>query len=151
MQPENTEDCVEYFKTIGLYDECAQKYLYMLNTEEFQSKNGKSKHTLWHELCDLISKNASSIRSVRVEPILRQGIEKYKDQIGQLWNSLATYYIGVGNFERARDIYEEGLEKVITVRDFTQIFEAYSQFEEGLITRQMETANNEGLTEEGFA
>lgn len=81
---------------------------------------------------------------------MRQGIEMYVDQVGQLWNSLASYYIGLGNFERARDIYEEGMAKVLTVRDFTQIFDAYSHFEETLIANLMETANTEGLNEEGI-
>jgi pre-mRNA-splicing factor SYF1 len=40
--------------------------------------------------------------------------------------------------------------KVLTVRDFTQIFDAYSQFEESLITNLMETANQEGLDEDGY-
>ena len=37
----------------------------------------------------------------------------------------------------------------MTVRDFTQIFDAYSQFEESVINKQMELAGEEGLTEEG--
>ena len=44
LEPENVEIYIEYLKKIGLYDECAQKYLFMLNTELFQSKQGKSKH-----------------------------------------------------------------------------------------------------------
>lgn len=61
---------------------------------------------------------------------------------------MASYYIGLGNLERARDIYEEGMNKVMTVRDFTQIFDAYSQFEETLISSLMDLANKEGLDEE---
>lgn len=37
----------------------------------------------------------------------------------------------------------------MTVRDFTQIFDAYSQFEESIINKQMETANERGLNDEG--
>jgi pre-mRNA-splicing factor SYF1 len=44
LMPENTEDHANYLKKIGLYDQCAQKYLFMLNNEDFQSKYGKSKH-----------------------------------------------------------------------------------------------------------
>jgi pre-mRNA-splicing factor SYF1 len=40
------------------------------------------------------------------------------------------------------------MSKVLTVRDFTQIFDAYSQFEEQLISNLMERANDEGLDEE---
>lgn len=146
--PENTEDHANFLKKIGLFDQCAQKYLFMLNHQDFQSKYSKSKHQLWHELCDLLSKNPTKIFTIKVEAILRQGIEKYVDQVGQLWNSLASYYIGLGNFERARDIYEEGMTKVMTVRDFTQIFDAYSQFEESLITNLMEAANSEGIDDD---
>ncbi len=42
--PENTEDHANYLKKIGLIDESVQKYLFMLNNEDFQSKYGKSKH-----------------------------------------------------------------------------------------------------------
>ena len=55
---------------------------------------------------------------------------RYTDQLGHLWNSLADYYIRSGLFERARDIYEEAIQTVTTVRDFTQVFDAYAQFEE---------------------
>lgn len=51
-------------------------------------------------------------------------------------------------FIKARDIYEEGMTKILTVRDFTQIFDAYSQFEESLITNLMERANEEGVDED---
>ncbi len=44
-------------------------------------------------------------------------------QVGHLWNSLADYYIRSGLFERARDIYEESIQTVTTVRDFTQVTE----------------------------
>ena len=42
-------------------------------------------------------------------------------EVGHLWNSLADYYIRSGLFERARDVYEESIQTVTTVRDFTQV------------------------------
>lgn len=48
-------------------------------------------------------------------------------QVGRLWTSLADYYIRRGMFEKARDVYEEGLTSVITVHDFSLIFDAYTQ------------------------
>jgi hypothetical protein len=59
-------------------------------------------------------------------------------QVGRLWCALADYYIRQGLFERARDVYQEGVESVITVRDFTLIFEALTSFEQALIEAQME-------------
>ena len=47
--------------------------------------------------------------------------------VGQLWNSLADYYIRRGNFDKARDVYEEAILTVLTVRDFGDVFDAYAQ------------------------
>jgi hypothetical protein len=44
-----------------------------------------------------------------------------------LWTSLADYYIRRSMFEKARDVYEEGLCSVITVHDFSLIYDAYTQ------------------------
>ena len=104
---------------------------------------------LWNELCDLIAKNPDKVTSLKIEPIIRQGLKRYTDQIGILWNSLADYYIRGGHFERARDIYEEAIQTVITVRDFTQVFDAYAQFEKNLISAKMEAMEEAGPSEEG--
>ena len=37
-----------------------------------------------------------------------------------------------------RDIYEEAIQTVTTVRDFTQVFDAYAQFEELALSKKME-------------
>lgn len=55
---------------------------------------------LWNELCELISKNPEKVKSLKVEPIIRQGIKRYTDQVGVLWNSLADYYLRSGHFEK---------------------------------------------------
>ena len=65
-------------------------------------------------------------------------MRRYTDQVGHLWCSLADYYIRAGLFERARDIYEESIQTVTTVRDFTQVFDAYAQFEELALSKRME-------------
>ena len=44
-------------------------------------------------------------------------------------------------------VYNEAIQSVITVRDFTQIFDAYSQYEETMIQSKMESTTE--LTEEG--
>jgi len=51
---------------------------------------------------------------------------------------------------QARDIYEEAILTVVTVRDFTQVFDAYAQFEESMISAKMETTAKLGPTEEGL-
>ena len=50
---------------------------------------------------------------------------------------------------QARDIYEEAIQTVVTVRDFTQVFDAYAQFEKGSIASRMETMEGVGSTDDG--
>lgn len=50
---------------------------------------------------------------------------------------------------QARDVYEEAIRTVMTVRDFTQVFDSYAQFEESMIAAKMETASELGREEEG--
>ncbi|OMO70432.1 RNA-processing protein, HAT helix [Corchorus capsularis] len=40
--------------------------------------------------------------------------------------------------EKARDIFEEGMKSVVTVRDFSVIFDAYAQFEESMVNDKVE-------------
>jgi pre-mRNA-splicing factor SYF1 len=60
--PENTEDYIEYLATIGRLDEAAIKLAGIVNNENYVSKNGKSNHQLWNELCELISKNPDKVK-----------------------------------------------------------------------------------------
>jgi pre-mRNA-splicing factor SYF1 len=76
---------------------------------------------------------------LNIEAIIQKdGLEVYKDQAGKLWTGLATYWIKRGEFDRAKETFEKGLSSVLTIRDFTQIFDAYAEFCESLISALME-------------
>ncbi|XP_003745749.1 pre-mRNA-splicing factor SYF1 [Galendromus occidentalis] len=137
LSPESRETAVEYLISVGKLNEAAQRMADMVNDPSFTSAEGKSKHQLWMELCELMSKNPDKMQSLNVDAIIRGGLKKYTDQLGKLWCSLADYYIRSKLFERARDIYEEAMSSVLTVRDFAQIFDAYSQFEYTVISKLM--------------
>lgn len=77
----------------------------------------------WVKLCDIPT------TKVDVDTMMRTGITKHP----QLWCKLADFYIRSGRFEKARDIYEEALTEVRTVRDFAMVFDAYAQYEEALL------------------
>ena len=77
------------------------------------------------------------ITCLNADAVIRSGFRKFTDQVGQQWCLLADYYIRQALFEKARDVYEEGIQSVKTVRDFTQIFDAYAAFEEELISTSM--------------
>eukprot|EP00750_Incisomonas_marina_P012374 INCI16752.2.p1 GENE.INCI16752.2~~INCI16752.2.p1 ORF type:complete len:673 (+),score=157.37 INCI16752.2:1141-3159(+) len=112
-------------------------------------KKGKTTHRLWMDLCDLITKHpAEASARVDIEAIIRSGIRRFTDEVGRLWCALADHYIRLANFEKARDVYEEGIETVHTVRDFSMIFDAYTRFEEAMVSAKMELAADEDEEEE---
>ncbi|KAN0075349.1 hypothetical protein V8E55_011372 [Tylopilus felleus] len=79
-----------------------------------------------------------SKRKLNIERIIhKDGLAVYKDQAGRLWCGLATYWIKRGEFDRVNSTFETGITSVLTVRDFTQIFDAYVQFTESLLSAIM--------------
>ncbi|KAI0831159.1 spliceosome complex protein [Trametes gibbosa] len=82
-------------------------------------------------------------RKLNIEDIVRKdGLDVYKDQAGRLWTGLATFWVKRAEFERAKLTFERGLASVLTIRDFTQIFDAYAEFSESLISALMESLAN---------
>ncbi|EAW17609.1 mRNA splicing protein SYF1 [Aspergillus fischeri NRRL 181] len=145
IHPENAEDYIELLVELGRYTEAVKRYMEILDNPRFQSKKGKSNFQLWTEMVDLLVSKAKQIQTgpqvgIDVDAILRSGIDRFADQRGKLWAGLATYWITKGNFEKARDVFEEGITTVMTVRDFTLIFDAYVEFEESIIGSLMEAA-----------
>lgn len=145
IHPEDSEDFIELLLEMGRYSEAIKKYMDILNNPRFRSKVGKSSFQLWSEMVEVLVTHAKEIDTgdtagIDVEAIVRSGIERFADQRGKLWSGLATYWITKGNFERARDIFEEGITTVMTVRDFTLVFDSYAEFEESIIATLMDAA-----------
>ena len=91
-------------------------------------------------------------RKLNIENIIKKdGLEVYKDQAGRLWAGLATYWIKRGEFDRGRETFEKGIKNVVTQRDFNQIFEAYSEFEDSLINSLMDALEDEDDDDEDKA
>ena len=145
IHPEDIEEFIDMLVDHGLYTEAVRKYLDILNNTKYRSKNSKSNFQLWSEMVDLLVAHANEVDTVLapgldVEMIIRSGIERFTDQRGKLWTGLATYWITRGNFEKTRDIFEEGITTVMTIRDFTIIFDSYAEFEESIISTLMDQA-----------
>ncbi|KAL8399596.1 hypothetical protein RB594_000116 [Gaeumannomyces avenae] len=145
VHPEDAEDFIELLVQVGLYTEAVRKYIEILNKPRFASKHGKGHYELWSEMVELVVEHATEVEAnhesgINVERIIRSGIERFADQRGKLWVGLATYWIRRGSFERARDVFEEGITTVMTVRDFTLVFDSYAEFEESVIGALMEVA-----------
>lgn len=138
IEPDLIEEYKDLLETLGFYGEAADQHIKILDNPKFRSSQSKSQFQLWSEFCNLLVRHPREVGTIDVEAVLRSGIQKFTDQKGRLWTSLATYWITLGDMERARDIFEEGLTTVTTVRDFAQIFDAYAEFEELMISRKME-------------
>ncbi|KAK2000640.1 pre-mRNA-splicing factor SYF1 [Colletotrichum falcatum] len=156
VHPEDAEDFIELLTQVGFFTEAIKKYMDILDNPRFMSKHGKGHYELWSEMVDLIVEHAAEIETghetgIDVDKIVRSGIVRFADQRGKLWCGLATYWIRRGSFERARDVFEEAITTVMTVRDFTLVFDSYTEFEESIIGALMEVASDradKGITDE---
>ncbi|CAM6048000.1 unnamed protein product [Sphagnum compactum] len=138
FDPTHIEDFIEFLQSSELWQEAAERLAQVLNDDTFHSSKGRPRHQLWLELCNLLTKHANEVSGLQVDAIIRGGIRRFTDEVGRLWTSLADYYIRRGLFEKARDVYEEGMMSVMTVRDFSMVFDAYTQFEESMLAAKME-------------
>ncbi|XP_021770886.1 pre-mRNA-splicing factor SYF1-like [Chenopodium quinoa] len=137
--PSHIEEFIEFLVNSERWQEASERLAGVLNDDQFFSIKGKTKHRLWLELCELLTKHATEVSGLNVDAIIRGGIRKFTDEVGRLWTSLADYYIRRKLPEKARDVFEEGMMTVVTVRDFSVIFDAYSQFEESMLAYKMES------------
>jgi len=77
-------------------------------------------------------------KKINIENIIQKdGLAVYKDQAGRLWTGLATYWIKRGEFDRAKDVFEEGMKSILTIRDFSQVFDAYAEFRQSILDAMM--------------
>ncbi|KAI3879333.1 hypothetical protein MKX03_031802 [Papaver bracteatum] len=141
LAPTYIEDYIHFLVSSELWQEAAERFVEVLSDDKFCSIKGKTKHQLWLELCELLTRHATEVAGLNVEAIIRDGIGKFTDEVGRLWTSLADYYIRRGVFEKARDVFEEGIASVVTVRDFSLIFDGYTRFEESVIAAHMEASD----------
>ena len=138
FRPDEIEDYVDYLIGVGRFDEAALKIMQILDKSEYISKKNKSKEEWWLEFASLVGKYPERMQIPNIEKILRSGLRQCQKHHGKLWTYLADYYIRQGLFEQARDIFEDGIRAATTIRDFSQIFNAYAQFEESVIGALME-------------
>lgn len=134
------EDYVKLLIKLNKYEEAAIVYSDILNTDDFISQYGKSKYDLWSEFLSLLMKHTLLFHTssrINIDKLLRSGIQRFAHDVGRLYVHLANYYASVGLFEKTRDIYEEAIYCVNTVRDFSIVFDAYTKFEEQLISVKM--------------
>ncbi|KAK0855889.1 pre-mRNA-splicing factor syf1 [Friedmanniomyces endolithicus] len=143
IHPEDMEDFIELLVRERKYTEAVQRYIDILNNPRFKSKEAKGPFQLWTEMLETLIDHARAIPNPvpmldAVDKVIRSGLQRFPDQRGILWLGLARYYINRGAYERARDVFEEGITTVMTVRDFSVVFDTYAEAEEALISIKLE-------------
>ncbi|ONH65531.1 Pre-mRNA-splicing factor syf1 [Cyberlindnera fabianii] len=139
--PEKLEDVLEKLVEFNDIDGSLELFTKIINDESFVSQHGKSPLDLWLECLELLSnvKNPTHKHDTRVETFIRDGLQKFPDQQGKLYVRLATYFLKHKDYTRAITIFDEGIHTVLTIRDFTMIYDAYTELLESLVTRSMTT------------
>ena len=156
VHPDDAEEYIELLIEMRHYTQAVQEYIKILNNPRFKSKEAKGPFEFWTDMIELLIDRARDIKTgdetgIDVERIIRSGIRRFKDQQGILWVGLARYYINIGDHEKARDIFEEGITTVGTVRDFTVIFDTYAEAEEailGILMERAQTRSEKGRVDE---
>ncbi|CAI5710291.1 unnamed protein product [Hyaloperonospora brassicae] len=145
FEPSKRGELVDYLVSMELYEEASLQLVKLIETaQENEASADRTPHSMWMQLCDMVSQHPTRVaKSLDVEAILRSGMAQFRDEAGRLWCSLATYFVRLGMFESARDVYEEGICTVLTVRDFSMIFDAYVKFIEAMLTAEMDLAAGE--------
>jgi pre-mRNA-splicing factor SYF1 len=145
IHPEHAEDFIDILVHQKQYTDAVVKYMDILNNPRFRSKEAKGPFQFWTDMLELIIDHARQVQTgedtgIDVDRIVRSGIQRFPDQRGILWVGLARYWINKGDYERARDVFEEGITTVMTVRDFSIVFDTYAEAEEALIGIKMDEA-----------
>lgn len=133
--PESREELIDYLLEANHVDQASVELVTLMEDESFTPKSGRTRLQMWQQLCELIAAHPDEIVQLRgrVESIVRSGIERFQVDTGKLWAGLANHFLGLGLFDKARDVFEEAMDKVMTVRDFALVWDAYAEFEEGLL------------------
>ena len=148
FNPLYRKEFAEFLTQEEQWGEAAVQYQLLLNSTPASSS---SRDGYWQAFSELCTQHPDIVEEAGVpwEKILRSVLkEKSKSSRnnqksaeasnstlleGLLWTQLADSWIRRGSFDIARSVYEEGLQTVSTVRDFSVLYDAYLQFEEGLL------------------
>lgn len=147
LHPEYVEEYIDLLVREGRFTEAVQQYIQILNNSRFKSREAKGPFQHWTEMLEILIDHARRVpnpvplldgSALDIESIVRSGLERFPDQRGILWVGLARYYINLGAYERARDVFEDGITTAMTVRDFSVVFDTYAEAEEALISIKMD-------------
>ena len=106
------------------------------NSDYYPVKYNKYEYSM--KVCKLISENSIEIKNFNSENIFNYCLKKYSDEIGNIWVFYANFFLGKGDFEKTRFIFQKAVLNVNTRKDFGIVYNAFLNFEEGLAMLLME-------------
>jgi pre-mRNA-splicing factor SYF1 len=149
FEPGHAEEFVAVLCAHARWGEAAAALAAALDDPSFVPLSGASRHALWLRLCDLAVTHAAAVgAALPVDAILAAGARGSPAEAGRLWAARADFHIRRGRYERARDVYEAGLNAVSTVRDFGLVYDTLAQFEESLAAHRLAALEKEGGEQE---
>lgn len=109
-----------------LLEDALSLYVVLIDSE---LKLNKDRKELFMELVEFIAKYPVRAQHVGAENILQDALEKYPEEAARLWVYTADYYTRMGQFDRARQVFDESLDTCDTVSSFGILYSAYLKFE----------------------
>ncbi|KAI0559674.1 Pre-mRNA-splicing factor SYF1 [Gracilaria domingensis] len=131
------ERIFHYMVKARMWDD-AVRHLALALSDESWEPEVETRDQLWNRLAKVAARHGSSVHTIDVPTLIRSGISGDSSQNGELWISLAHYYTRKAQFDEARNIYEEAVASLSSVKDFALVFDAYASFQESLVTAAME-------------
>lgn len=142
------EEFIQYLLQINKFEEAIEILIKALD----ESTEAASNHKIMIDICEICCNHGNIItQTVDVESILRSGIKKFSDEVGKFWCKLADYYLRQGLIQKSFDVYEEAIDSVTTVRDFTIVFESYVKVTEAIVAEKikaLKVSNNSSMVDE---
>ncbi|KAI3644650.1 hypothetical protein MP228_010814 [Amoeboaphelidium protococcarum] len=164
---EDNDDDDSHNSTLSLaVNSCVKWIRTALNSpllvQTINKRNKNAAQELWIQLSNLIIKYVEHFKSdLDIPSIIQDCMERVKldGYIGQLYASLASYYVRQSSnamkvtrddhdddscktqldwLNVARQVYRDALDKVNSATDFSIVYEAFVEFEEGIISAVVE-------------
>lgn len=155
------DDIISKFIEFGDLKEATKLFEYVLANPDRYVALAKSPLQLWVEYIDLLIDSVSKNKRNTVnyneydyffESLVNDALQKFPDQIGKFYSKLTFYFVKRKKFFKVRYYFDKGLKSCVTVKDFTMIYDSYTEFEESLLThlseKLRESDDDPGLTNE---
>ncbi|SCN63493.1 pre-mRNA-splicing factor SYF1, putative [Plasmodium chabaudi chabaudi] len=126
IYPEQVIFLFNHYIKYKMHKQALSTFFYILNNDDINFDLGdKTKYDLYKEIFNLI--NSSKMLNNDVMEILRKNLDIFKnyENITSIYILLANNFVYEGRWNKAMDIYEEGISESYSINDFSVLFDNY--------------------------